>query len=83
MVVDYGSQFKGKQKLVGGDWDGLRVALLREGCAERQIVEALSTLETHRTATIIADTSGDFRDGTRHESQRTLTAEAAQAARLA
>lgn len=54
VVVDYGSQFKGKQKLVGGDWDGVRVALLREGCAERQIVEALGTLETQKTATIIA-----------------------------
>jgi hypothetical protein len=56
VIVDYGSQFKGKQKLAGGDWDGLRVALLSEGCVERQIIEALETLETHKTATIIADT---------------------------
>jgi hypothetical protein len=56
VIVDDGSQVKGKQKLVGGDWDGLRVALLSEGCVERQIVEALENLKTHKTATMIADT---------------------------
>ena len=56
VIVDDGSQVTTQHQLAGGDWDGVRVALLREGCAERQIVEAVETLETHKTATIIADT---------------------------
>lgn len=52
--VDDGS--KREQQLAGGDWDGLRVALIREGCAERQILEVLEILETQNTVTVIADT---------------------------
>jgi hypothetical protein len=52
--VDDGGQIR-EHTLSGQNWDGVRVALLREGCAERQIVEALEALETHKTATIIAD----------------------------
>jgi hypothetical protein len=52
VIVDDANQLK-EHKLTGGDWDGVRVALLREGCVERQIVAALETLETHKTTTII------------------------------
>ena len=55
VIVDDGSQIR-EHKLASGDWDGVRITLLREGCAERQIVAALESLQTHKTATITADT---------------------------
>jgi hypothetical protein len=52
VIVDDGGELKTQHKLPAGDWDGVRIALLRAGCVERQIVKALDTMETHNTATI-------------------------------
>jgi hypothetical protein len=41
-----------KHRLLGGDWDGLRATLLRQGCAERQVLEVTEILETQSTVTI-------------------------------
>jgi len=56
VIVDDGGDLIKEHKLAGGDWDGLNAALLTEGCVERQITEALQTLDTEKTAIIIVTT---------------------------
>jgi hypothetical protein len=53
VLVDAAVEFRVfKQTFAAGDWDGVRATLLTEGCVERQITEALATLETGTAASI-------------------------------
>ena len=54
VIVEHGGLLDKDYQLTGGDWDGLKMFLLGEGCVERQILEALEILETQNTVTIIA-----------------------------
>ena len=57
VIVDAAVEFRvSKYEFAAGDWDGVRAALLSEGCVERQIIEALDSLTIQKTVTILVST---------------------------
>ena len=56
VIVDDAVELRVRYKFAAEDRDGVRAALLSEGCVERQIIEALNSLKTTNTVTIAVST---------------------------
>jgi hypothetical protein len=56
VIVDDAVELRVRYKFAAEDWDGVRAALLSEGCVERQIIEALNSLKTTNTVTMAVST---------------------------